>query len=143
MPTTKRMVGLTVCQPYAHLIALPDHHPRAKRIENRRKPVRHRGQLLIHAGRSLDWLDPEDIADFPNMAFGAAVALVDLVDCVPLERLPDCLQDNEHAHGPFCLLLENARPLPRPIPCRGYQGLWYAEPAIEQAVLAQLAEART
>ena len=138
----KRLVGYTIFQPDAHLIALPDSHPRAKRIENRRQYVSYRGPILIHAGKTRDWLLPEDIADFPNMAFGAAVAHANLVDCVRLEKLPERLRDNEHAEGPFCLLLEDVIALPRPIPCRGYQGLWYAESVLEAAVLAQLAEVR-
>src|SRR3546814_21116370 len=45
------MKALTICQPYAELILLG-----LKRVENRSKPTRHRGPLLIHAGKSRDWL---------------------------------------------------------------------------------------
>lgn len=136
------MKAITVCQPYAHLLALPATHPDAKPMENRTWFTSYRGPLIIHAGKSRDWLAPEDIATYPEMVFGAAVALVDLVDCVSVERLPDHLRGHKHANGPFCLLTANVRALPVPIQCRGAQGLWYPEPSLVTAVLAQLGEAR-
>lgn len=122
--------GLTVCQPYAHLIALPDSDPRAKRIENRTWSTPYRGHLLIHAGKSTAWLDDDDELEYPRMAFGAAVALARLADCVPLSRVPEHLKGSPHALGPVCWVLEDVQALARPIPWRGAQGLWYVEPAL-------------
>jgi hypothetical protein len=134
------MKGLTVCQPYAHVIALPDSSPMAKRIENRTWGTNYRGLVLIHAGKSRDWLDPDDEEEFPTMVFGAVVAIANLVDCVRVEHLPDHLKANEHAHGPYCWLLDDVRPLATPIPWRGAQGLWYVDTDLFQAVKRQAPE---
>lgn len=49
------MKALTICQPYAELIARGD-----KPIENRTWPTHYRGPLLIHAGKSRAWLDGDE-----------------------------------------------------------------------------------
>lgn len=134
------MKGLTVCQPYAYLLALADGDPLAKRIENRTWWTGYRGPLLIHAGKSRDWLTADDLERIPEkkLAFGAVVALASLVDCVRVANLPDHLKDNEHANGPFCWLVDDVQPLPRPIPWRGAQGLWDGTPELEREVSALL-----
>src|SRR3546814_4442712 len=62
------MKALTICQPYAELILLG-----LKRVENRSKPTRHRGPLLIHAGKSRDWLrivpQPPTYEGCPDMSY--------------------------------------------------------------------------
>lgn len=113
------MKALTICQPYAELIAR-----REKPIENRTWPTAYRGQIAIHAGKSRDWLDDVDEEYHPNMAFGAVVAIANLVDCLRVERLPENLRGNEHANGPWCFVLRDVRRLAKPIPWRGAQGLW-------------------
>jgi hypothetical protein len=52
-PTQSEIKGkaLTICQPYAELIARGE-----KVIENRTWPTSYRGPLLIHAGKSREWL---------------------------------------------------------------------------------------
>lgn len=120
------MRALTVCQPYAELIARG-----VKPIENRTWPTPYRGELLIHAGKSQDWLDPDDIATYPDMAFGAVVAIVRMVACLRLDR-PESWQQchreyllhHEDANGPWCWVLEDIRRLRSPITARGAQGLW-------------------
>jgi hypothetical protein len=117
--------AITICQPYAHLIALGE-----KPIENRNWQTRHRGPILIHAGLSFGWLGEDDRQRFPEMAFGAVVAIAELVACLPyLQRRawPErfrALGDHEHANGPWCLVLEDVRRLPAPIPCRGERLIW-------------------
>ena len=132
--------ALTVCQPYAELIARGD-----KLIENRTWRTRYRGSLAIHAGQSRTWFDDEDEYLLPTMAFGAVVAVVDLVACLPFLYPADpynwpkpwrILAENEHANGPWCWMLANARRLPRPIPCRGALGLWSLPPDIEAHICA-------
>jgi hypothetical protein len=125
------MRALTICQPYAHLIAIGE-----KPIENRRWPTSYRGPLAIHAGRSRAWLD-EEVVDWPDgdLAFGAIVATAMLVACLPkFNRHPwrerGGLFDHEHAQGPWCWVLEEVRALPEPIPAKGRQGLWIPEPAL-------------
>lgn len=50
----RRMKALTVCQPYASLIARGK-----KRVENRTWSTSYRGHLYIHAGKSRKWLSSE------------------------------------------------------------------------------------
>lgn len=81
------MKALTICQPYAELIC------RGKKlIENRKWPTSYRGPIIIHAGKSQQWLDLDEnkTADesygIPlfEMDFGAIVATATLADCVEL-----------------------------------------------------------
>lgn len=119
------MKGLTICQPYAELIARGE-----KPIENRSWPTRYRGLLAIHAGKSRAWMDHDDARRYPDMPFGAIVAVARLVGSPELQRDSDWrpewrhLRDHEHANGPFCWILEEVRRLDHPVPFRGAQGLW-------------------
>lgn len=113
------MKALTVCQPYADMIAKGE-----KIIENRTWPTSYRGQLAIHAGKSRSWLMEDDESERPNMAFGAIVATAELVDCRDVECLPAELSSRSDAEGPWCWILQNIRRLDEPVPVRGAQGLW-------------------
>lgn len=77
------MKALTICQPYAELIVRG-----LKPIENRTWPTSYRGPLLIHAGKSREWMDADDLDAYPGMVFGALVGRVNVVDCVRVEKLP-------------------------------------------------------
>jgi activating signal cointegrator 1 len=132
------MKCLTICQPYAELILRGE-----KRVENRRWPTAHRGPLLIHAGKSreyleLDWYGLQDETyDIPlaEMDFGAIVGVCQVLGCVQvtpgldaetraaLETWP-WLATHEHTEGPWCWVLERAYRFSRPIPYRGQQGLF-------------------
>jgi activating signal cointegrator 1 len=132
--------AITVHQPYAHLIVTPEAElpigAVPKRVENRRWATSHRGPLLVHAGKSLNWLNEEDYPcpsghtltydDFPEMAFGAIIGQVDLIDCVELKSLDlnHWVRRHFHSSGPFCWILENATRFDRPISWRGQQGLF-------------------
>lgn len=118
------MKALTICQPYAEMIALG-----VKRVENRTWPTKYRGLLYIHAGKSRSWLEEGDEEEYPDMQFGAIVAVGRLVDCVNYEY-PDSwirrhawLVGYEHAGGPWCWILEGVTPI-GPWPWRGAQGLF-------------------
>ena len=116
------MKALTVCQPYATMIVCGE-----KRVENRDWPTRYRGSMYIHAGKSRAWLQDGDEEQYPNMPFGAVVAIVKLVDCVQLEtKAADAypwLYDHLHADGPWCWILDQVTPI-GPWPYRGRQGLF-------------------
>lgn len=131
------MKALTICQPYAHLIMLPDTHPRHKRVENRTWATNHRGLLYIHAGKSRDWIDMEDGRDatydikVSDMKFGAVIGVAKLLDCLladsihkgAYDRQYPWLRKHEHVEGPWCWILE--RPVPiGPWPYTGAQGLF-------------------
>lgn len=113
------MKALTICQPYAEMIALGE-----KVIENRTWPTIYRGPLLIHAGKSKNWLEADDKAEYPEMVFGAIVARAELYDCVRVQDLLAAYKDDPHANGPWCWLLRNVERLPQPIPHKGALGLW-------------------
>lgn len=143
------MKCLTVCQPFASLIANPPH---VKRVENRRWATGYTGPLAIHAGKSRQWLDCWPVEQRPDpMPFGALVAVARLVGCVHIDairsgRMAKSLQwlrDHEHAEGPWCWVLRNIKPLPEPIRCGGRQGLWTLSPEQERAVQRQLGTNRT
>jgi hypothetical protein len=129
------MKALTICQPYAELIARGD-----KRVENRRWPTGYRGLLAIHAGKSREWLDLNDAEDadesceipLREMSFGAVVAVARLVDCLDKRRIDRGFHDrnypwlrgHEHTEGPWCWVLDDVRRLQTPVPYRGAQGLF-------------------
>lgn len=136
------MKALTICQPYAHLICCLDAgDSRGKRVENRKWPSSYRGPLLIHAGKSRDWLDLHPYEGIDNtynipladMTFGAVVGRVDLVDCIRIEEIETSgkwdqkypwLRDHEHTEGPWCWVLANPMRLPEPVPWKGQLGLF-------------------
>jgi len=135
------MKALTICQPYAHLIITPQAEmpegETQKRVENRTWATDHRGPLLIHAGKTRDWLEDDSLALFPNMVFGAIVGEVDLVDCVwiggPITRhnvgaetrkRHPWFADHIHTEGPWCWILERPRRFVRPFPYRGQRKLF-------------------
>lgn len=119
------MKCITICQPYAQLIASGQ-----KRAENRTWALQHRGSLAIHAGKSRAWLDTYWPLP-PDMIFGAVLAIVDVIDCLHIDAIragmiPEnlmWLQTHEHASGPWCWVLANVRPV-KPMPCRGQMGLF-------------------
>lgn len=135
------MRAITICQPYTHLVMRGE-----KRVENRTWQNSYRGPLLIHAGKSRDWLELSDdgthdeLYGIPlaDMTFGAVVAVAELRDCVSVARLVGgglhihrhardrwpWLASHEHTEGPYCFVLAEPRPLPEPIAWRGAQGLW-------------------
>jgi hypothetical protein len=106
------MKCLTVRQPWAHAIIAG-----AKRIENRSRPTRYRGPLLIHAARTRDDLRgrsrlPCGQAVPRGLVFGAVLGMVQLVDCVRVDDLPP----DPYAEGPWCWVLSDPVALARPLP---------------------------
>lgn len=126
------MKALTICQPYAELIARGE-----KRVENREWSTNYRGPLLIHAGKSRSWLDgdtdDELAAEFGRrVEFGAIVARSVLVGCFHIDRIQSGEYDRDfpwlkthgHANGTWCWVLEHVERLPTAIPWKGEQGLF-------------------
>jgi activating signal cointegrator 1 len=142
------MKALTICQPYAHLIAVG-----RKRVENRTWPTSYRGPIYIHAGKSRQWLssddpnpDPRENYGIPlaDMAFGAVVAFAHLTDCVNYDDLfePEgkrwnekypWLRSHEHTEGPWCWVFSGVRRV-KPVEYRGAQGLWDCQALTESYV---------
>ncbi len=125
------MRAISLWQPWATAMAIG-----WKRNETRHWQVKYRGPLAIHAAkrwcvecRSMhqgQWT----ANNFPgNLPFGAIVAVVDVVDCVPTEQAMPGLSVREEAwgnYGPgrFAWITENLRQLCEPLPMKGRQGFW-------------------
>jgi hypothetical protein len=149
-PRSFKVKALTICQPYAELILRG-----LKRVENRKWPTGHRGALLIHAGKNRDWLelDPTGTYDehygifLTEMQFGFVVGVCQVRGCIHknlrspirdrlvLEAWP-WLADHEHAEGPYCWILEDARRFEHPIPLRGQPGLFDVPARVVEGVLS-------
>lgn len=136
------MKALTICQPYAELIARGD-----KPIENRTWPTHYRGPLLIHAGKSRAWLgdDDEEAAlygvNVAEISFGAIIARANLVGCFAVDDPAawpyafSHLRAHEHAYGPWCWILTNVERID-PLPYRGAMGVFDVPDSIMGAVEA-------
>lgn len=140
-------------QPRASLVAIG-----AKRLETRSKPTEHRGLIAIHASKGYS---PEnrEIArteiferalfaggvSHPELYCGQIVAVAELVDCVRVDELRDSplLTNAERAFGNFsdgryAYVLQDARPLKKPIPFKGQLGLWEVPSCVVIAMARQL-----
>lgn len=134
------MKAITICQPYAHLIVIGK-----KWVENRTWPTSFRGQLLIHAGKSKDWLEADfsTMAGYPaklqygeplqDMAFGAIVGVAEMTACLARKTIEAYaakdprwkpLADHEHTEGPWCFVMRNVHRFADPIPYRGELGFF-------------------
>jgi len=127
------MKTISVWQPWASLIAAG-----VKTVENRSRPTRYRGRVLIHAGQRVDGealavvddllreagIDP---TDWPH---GALVGCATLVDCVTES-------EDEFFEGPYGYILEDAVTFDNPIPARGQLGL-YDTPLLPVAAVAAI-----
>jgi hypothetical protein len=145
------MKALTICQPYAHLICLPDDDDRAKRVENRTWSTSYRGDLLIHAGKSRQWLGHIDGMyglnygiPLTDMVFGAIIGVSKVVDCFNVHDADDrdsafrrrlWLTSHMHVEGPCCIVLTECRRFLKPIPYRGAQGLFDVPDEIVRAAI--------
>lgn len=139
MPLLK---AITIRQPWAWLLTsgavqATERGLPVKRVENRSWRTRHRGPVAIHASQSRQelkalsmgagrWPLPEGVA-FPEeseLCFGKVVAVADLVDVLPVELWKARHPQDAFAVGPYCMILERVRLLPRPFAAKGSQMLW-------------------
>jgi len=126
------MKCLSVLQPWAHLILSGQ-----KWVENRTWTTRHRGPLLIHAGRGKTALEAARIAvptarwTETDLVYGAIVGIVNVVDCWPIDD-PRLAQPpySGWAFGPSCWVLAEPRAFGRPIEWRGRLGLFEVADAV-------------
>ncbi len=135
------MKVITVCQPHAWAICFG-----GKRFENRVWESHHRGPLLIHAGKSRDWLGSgkqyQGDPDIDGLVFGAIIGIVDQVGCLSLDALK--ARDGKawgHAEGPWCHEYANRRGFVEPIPVGGKQGYWFPPAAILDRIAVEVARA--
>jgi hypothetical protein len=131
------MKVLSVRQPWTHGIITG-----VKAIENRSWQTHHRGELAIHASRSLAEFDRDYSGLFPGLPpretlpFGAIVGVVNVTDCVPYHKVAN---RPFAERGGYCWLLEDPRPI-HPIPWRGAQGLFDVPDAVIRAALSRALE---
>jgi hypothetical protein len=131
------MLGLTLWRPWDLLIARG-----LKKIENRPwqpgRALQPGDRFAIHAGKHFDeTCIPKaqhlgvPIAFFSGKwAESAVVAVVTFAGVVTTS-------DDDWFTGPFGWILESPVILDRPVPCRGYQGLWTLPPLVEMDVAEQ------
>lgn len=148
------MRAITICQPYAWLFTLPASDPRQKRVENRKWFTYYRGPLLIHAGKSHEYLGSESSvteSEEETMPMGAIVARAWLFECLAkaaidrgrydVERWP-WIKDHRHTEGPSCHIIGRVETLAEPIFCPGKQGYWMPSVEIMDRVEKQLGPQR-
>jgi hypothetical protein len=143
--------AITVSEPWASCIAVDA--PGAKRVENRGAVTNWRGPLLIHSGKKADVradADPRVVALHgrdPRVGrpLGAVIAVAELVEAHHAHPAGCCQPWGElWHHGPRStrqavhLVLDNVRPLGRPVYCRGALGVWTPTRETVEAVTAQL-----
>lgn len=125
------MKAISLWQPWASMVALGH-----KKHETRSYVLRHRGPLLIHAGkqfrpsqeiyaqtlRDRGWLT----GDLP---LGALIAQVDVLDCIPAHWVDADRTDEAlglFSTGRYAWLLGNVQRF-EPFPYRGRQGFFNVE----------------
>jgi len=93
-----------------------------------------RSQRLFGRGLALEAVGPErlfvpeaqlraellELPELKQLAFGAVIGVVELVDVVPLEQVAG----EAFAEGPWCWLLERPSAIDPPVPCRGMPGVF-------------------
>lgn len=130
--------AITILQPHAWAVI----HG-SKMFENRVWKCDYRGTLLVHAGMSAKFLSDRDMYPGcpppmdPSMVFGRIIGVVDMYG----SKRPGLEDARFHGYGPWCHVYANPRSLPRPVLCRGKQGLWIPSAGTLAAVLAQMPDA--
>ena len=150
------MRALTILQPYATALAIA-----LKLRETRSWATSYRGTIAIHAGKShefmggdAEWyMNLQSAKQIGEHAFGAVIAVADLVDVWPTEKciFPHSLSRGKRyelttadhllgdwSPGRYAWEFKNMRKLKEPVPTRGYQGLWTPDEATLKAVLDNL-----
>ena len=146
----EEMRAISIWQPWAHLIAIG-----AKAYETRSWATRYRGPMAIHASRRWTARTARQCYEEPfftilsragtrfpaklwgpgaivpqfGLAFGAVIAVADLVAVLPTEDVIPYLGRDEVAfgdfsHDRFAWQYENVIRLDEPVPCTGRQGLF-------------------
>lgn len=158
--------ALSIWQPWAHLLACG-----AKIYETRSWPTKFRGPIAIHAAKHWTVRMARGCYQKPfftvllahgvkfparcdetklrslGLAFGAVVAVGNLVDCVRTEDVLGELGSNEIAfgdfrHGRWAFLYQDVVKLAFPAPCLGRQGFFRLDP-FEQQRIEDILEGRS
>jgi len=119
------MKALSIQQPWAWAILYA-----GKRVENRTWYSSFRGLIYIHAGLTVDKNSVEDLeAEIlrvpdprPKAYRGALVGTARVTGCVSPEQVP--VEQISWACGPWCFLLDDVKPLEKPIAYKGQLGFF-------------------
>lgn len=141
---TDVLPALTLHQPWAYAIA----HC-GKDVENRTWPAPESvNQIMIHAGKAWDAAGMGRLRDLgcdittAVTVTSAVVAVADLMwVCDAAHRRVSCGCGAWAVAGQYHWRLGNVRALPVPVPCRGFQRLWWPAAEVQVGVRAQLAAA--
>ena len=129
-------LALSLWQPHASLIA-----EGVKLIETRSKKINLRGDVLICSAQRLDASVREEIKAYKNLgllepsfnlsnAFGKAIAMVEIYDCVPMTeelRKDAALLETHAIEGKWGYLLRNIRPVRGVYAVKGGRGFFYVD----------------
>jgi len=118
-----------------------------KHVETRGWYCQYRGPLVIHVARSRDAVDhiqrsplwqylaPTGYGTVKPWPLGCAVAVVEVIDCQPVQQLAPTLSPMELAFGDYRQFGDDGKqrygiitthliPFEKPIPWKGAQGFW-------------------
>lgn len=123
------MRALTIKQPWASAIPVL-----GKDVECRKWSTSYRGLLAIHAGKTINGVAPEELAEaLADPPLGAIVAVVTLRDVVRNST------SKWAQPGLYHWELDDIRALSTPVPCRGKQSVWQVPEDVARAVMDALA----
>lgn len=123
------MKVLTIKQPWATLIMQKD-----KRFEFRSWQTKYRGELLIHAGKSVDKEAMKRLAKYipDDISLGKILGKVTLVDCIKmseefknmlLKENKDIYTKNSFSNN-YGWQVENVEVFEKPLEAKGHLSLW-------------------
>jgi hypothetical protein len=143
------MKALTIRQPWAWAVF---HAEPPKDVENRDWRTDYRGPLVIHAAKGMtreEYHSFWEFYGFARLASGAADSVLNLPAYEDLARgaiigvveLADCVRSHHSPwfQGEYGFVLQNPRPLARPIATAGALKLWDVPPHVEAQIDSQLA----
>lgn len=119
------MKALSVQQPWAWALLAG-----IKPVENRTWSTSFRGTVAIHAAKGTKW-DADGRAHIASLRFevpkelprGVLLGTVEIVDCLPACEARRRFGDAWVGDG-WCFVIENPRPFPQPVPCKGRLGFF-------------------
>lgn len=120
------MFALTIKQPHAFHIL----HS-GKDVENRtwKLPEHHKNQwIALHAAKTADKTVPA-VNGIDSSHYGAIIGFL---------KFSDCVQDSDSLWamtGQYHWLISVAKPIDRPIPCKGHLGLWTGQTHLNSRLL--------
>ena len=127
------MKVLSIKEPYATLIK-----ENKKMIETRSWKTKYRGELYIHASKSKltkkekNNLEIMQLIEGIPLNYGNIICKCQLVDCIYMTKdyIENMKKDHqeyicgEYKEGRYAWILENIKPLKKPIPAQGKLNIW-------------------